>query len=368
MISIPALRRWFLLALLACVAATTFPTFAQQKFVRGQGSGADRSSALAAARAAAWKSYLATLQGAKLDNIVANERNFLDALDSILVDVSVIDEKCTGFASTNCTISVKGTINESIVDSRLRQQAMASSGGKSASQDDIAFLVLARVADSQTIFDTRVTRRAESTVGTTGSSAGTDPSASNRSGATEAAADSASVTQTSKTVVGGSQEIKRDRIKYVAWQNIDDLQNRVGEALNTNRIGTVPWEDLVSNCGVTDNDPFSKLYAESETGQLPAQVRNDTFKKLKDCQLNKILLASIEVDGFRQDPNTGLWLATGNMNITLYDLSGRFARSVGSANRTFSGRAEKLTDAGRAALANAARAAADVVINQISMR
>jgi hypothetical protein len=368
MTCIPYLQRRFLLALVLCVAAAAAPALAQQKFVRGQGSGADRALALSAARVAAWKNYLGTLQGAKLDNIVANERNFLEGLDSILVDVSVVDERCTGPAATNCTISVKATVNESIVDSRLRQQTMASSGGKSAAQEDIAFLVMARVADSQTSFETRVTRRAESTVGTSGSSASADASASNRSGAVEASAESASVTQTSKTVTGGSQEIKRDRIKYVAWPNIDDLQNRVGEALNNNRIGTVPWEELVSNCGVTDNDPFSKLYAESENGQLPAPIRNDTFKKLKECQLNKIILASIEVDGYRQDPNTGLWLATGNMNITLFDLSGRFARSVGSANRTFSGRAEKVTDAGRAALANAARAASDVVINQLSLR
>ena len=56
------------------------------------------------------------------------------------------------------------------------------------------------------------------------------------------------------------------------------------------------------------------------------------------------------------------------MNISVYDLSGRFARSIGSANRTFSGRAEKLNDAGRAALANAAKLAVDVVVNQLSLK
>ncbi len=370
MTSILCSHKSFWPALALCLTLAAAPVLAQQKFVRGQGTGGDRAAALAAARVAAWKNYMGTLQGAKLDNIVINERMFLEGLDSILVDVSVVDERCapTGGGASNCTVSVKATVNESIVDSRLRQQTMASSGGKSAAQEDIAFLVMARVADSQTSFDTRVTRRAESTVGTSGTSASADASASNRSGSAEASAETASVTQTSKTVTGGSQENKRDRIKYAAWPNIDDLQNRVGEALNNNKIGTVAWEDLVANCGVTDNDPFSKLYAESETGQLPAPIRNDTFKKLKDCQLNKIILASIEVDGYRQDPNTGLWLATGNMNITLFDLSGRFARSVGSANRTFSGRAEKVTDAGRAALANAARAASEVVINQLSLR
>jgi hypothetical protein len=341
---------------------------AQQKFVRAQATDTNKETAMKKAQEAAWKNYLGSLQGAKLDNILANEKSFLADLSSIVVDVSVVDEKCTSGFSSTCTVSIKAAINETMVDSRLRLAAQASGGGKATAQDDIAFLVMARVADSQTSFDTKITKRAESTVGTSGSSASADASAGNKTGSAEASADAVSVTQTSKTVTGGSQETKRDRIKYVAWANIDDLQNRVGETLTNNRISTVPWEELVSNCGVTDNDPFSKMYADSETGQLPANVRNDTFKKIKDCQLSKFILASIEVDGYRNDPNTGLWLATGNMNITAYDLTGRFARSIGSANRTFSGRAEKITDAGRAALANAAKVAAEVVVNQLNLK
>jgi hypothetical protein len=341
---------------------------AQQKFVRGQGADTTKEAALQKAKVAAWKSYVGSLQGAKLDNLMANEKAFVADLDSFVVDVAVVNESCQG---TSCTVSIKAAINENVVDSRLRQQAQSAGGGaaaKAGAQDDIAFLVMARVADSQQSFDTKVTKRAEATVSTSGSSASADASAGNKSGTADASADSASVTQSSKTVTGGSQETKRDNIKYSAWPNIDDLQNRVGEQLTNNRIGTVPWEDLTSNCGVADNDVFSKNFAESPTGQLPANVRNDIFKKLKECQITKIILASIEVDGYRLDPNSGLWLASGNMNIQVYDLTGRFGRSVGAANRTFSGRAEKLTDAGRNALANASKAAAEVVVNQLNMR
>ena len=355
-------------SLIAALALSGSMALAQQKFVRGQATDSNKENTLTKAKVAAWKNYLGTLQGAKLDNIMSNEKVFLDDINSFVVDVTVVDEKCTSGFSSSCTISIKAAINESMVESRLRQTAKASGGGKTSSQDDIAFLVMARVADSQTSFDTKVTKRAESTVGTSGTSASADASASNRSGSAEASADAVSVTQNAKTVTGGSQENKRDRIKYVAWPNIDDLQNRVGETLTNSNISTVPWEELVTNCGVQDNDPFSKLYAESENGQLPANIRTDTFKKIKDCQLNKFILASIEIDGYRTDPNTGLWLATGNMNITAYDLSGRFAKSIGSANRSFSGRAEKLNDAGRAALANAAKVAADVVVNQLNLK
>jgi hypothetical protein len=355
--------------LICCLFLGAGAAIAQQKFVRAQASDSSKEAAIEKAKVAAWKNYLGSLQGAKLDNILANEKVFLDNIGGIVVDVSVVDEKCSSaFLSSTCAVSIKATINETMVDSRLRQAAQLSGGAKTSPQDEIAFLVMARVADAQVSFETKVTKRAESTVGTRGSSASADASTSNRSGVTEASADAASVMQSSKTVTGGSQENKRDKIKYVAWPNIDDLQNRVGEALTNNRISTVPWEELVSNCGVSDNDPFSKMYAESETGQLPANIRNDTFRKIKDCQLSKLILASIEVDGYRTDPNTGLWLATGNMNITAYDLTGRFARSIGSANRTFSGRADKLNDAGRLALANAAKLAADVVVNQLNLK
>lgn len=350
---------------LSCLAISTS---AQQAFVRGQATDSSKESATAKAKLAAWKNYLGTLQGAKLDNIVANEKAFLDNLDNYVVDVTVVDDKCGPGLFASCTVSIKAAINQTLIEGKLRQLAQATGVAKATAQDDIAVLVMARVADSQISFDAKVTKRAESTVGTSGSTASTDASVGNRNELAEASADAVSVTQTSKTVTGGSEENKRDRIKYVAWPNIDDLQNRVGETLTNNRINTVPWEELVSNCNVSDNEPFSKMYAESETGQLPAAIRNDTFKKIKDCQLTKLILASIEVDGYRTDPNTGLWLATGNMNITAFDLTGRFARNIGSANRTFSGRAEKKNDAGRAALANAANLAAEVVVNQLNLK
>lgn len=356
------------LALAVLLSMTHHAAYSQQKFVRGQGQDGSKETAMQKAKLSAWKNYIGTLQGAKLDNILANEKSFTENLDSFVSDVTVVDEKCTGTFGGDCTVSIKATINESVIESRMRQMTQTSGGAAKASTQDVAFLVMARVADIQTSFETKVTKRAESTVRTSGTTASADAVAGSRSGSAEASADAASVTQASKTVTGGSHENKRDKIKYSPWPNIDDLQNRVNEILTNNRMSTVVWEDLVANCGVPDNDPFSKHYAQSETGQLPANIRNDVFKKLKDCQIPTIILASIEVDGYRTDPNTGLWIATGNMNIQAFDLTGRFSKSVGAANRTFSGRAEKQTDASRNALANAATAAADVIVNQLNLK
>ena len=98
---------------------------AQQKFVRAQATDSNKATAMKKAQEAAWKNYLGTLQGAKLDNILANEKSFLADLSSIVVDVSVVDETCTSGAAATCTVSIKAAINETMVDSRLRQAAQA---------------------------------------------------------------------------------------------------------------------------------------------------------------------------------------------------------------------------------------------------
>lgn len=343
---------------------------AQQKFVRGQATDAKKEDALAKAKVAAWKNYLGTLQGAKLDNIIANEKVFLGEIDSYVVDVNVIDEKCAA-QPPSCTISIKAAINESIVESRLRQGAKAAGAAKGGSKvdDSAAFLVMARVADVRTVFDAKVTKRAESTVSTSGSAASADAAATNKAGEASVSADSASVTQSSKTVTGGSQELKRDKVVYAPWGQVADLQNSIGENLQNNQISFLPWDALVEECSVADSANFSKDFASAEDGQLPAKSRLDLFKKFRECPtgaIQKAILASIEIDGYRKDPNTGLWLASGNVNITVYELKGTRYASIGSANRSFSGRAEVQTDAARDALKNASKVASDVIVNQIN--
>jgi len=341
---------------------------AQQKFIRAQATEAKKEDALAKAKVAAWKNYLGTLQGSKLDNLLANEKLFLSEIDSFVVDINVIDEKCAT-QPPSCTVSIKATVNESFIDSRLRKVAQDAGGGKVSKQEDIAFLVTARVAENTKSFDVKTIKKAESTVGTSGTSASAEASASNKSGVAEASGDSASVTQSSTTTTGGSKAQKTDQTTYTAWSSVDDLQNRFSETFNDNNIGTVPWDILVADCGVPNNGSFSKLYAESLSGQLPDQIRQEITTKLRSCQppIGKLIEASITIDGFRTDPNTGLWIATGNVNVNFRDLNRR-GQSLGSANRTFSGRAEKQTDAARNALANSAKEAADVVVNLLNKK
>jgi len=350
------------------------PVYAQQKFVRGQATESSKEDALKKAKVAAWRNYLGMIEGAKLDNIVANEKLFLENLDKYLGAVSVVEEKCDGALFGKCTVSIKATINESLIDSGLRQISKAGGSSPSAgagSGEDVAFLLMARVLDEATRFDTKVTKRAEVTVSTQGAAVSSDQSQAGRSASVEAQRDEASVTQSSKRVTGGSEKVRGDEIKYKPWGNIRDLKNSIQETLNNNKIAPLAWEELMPDCGLPDSEPFSKQYADSSVGDIPTAVRVDVFRKLReDCKsgaVQKIIIAQVEIDGYRIDPGTGLWLATGNVNVNIYDISRR-ARGIGSAKRTLSGRAATKQDAARNALENASKPAADAIINLLNLK
>jgi len=347
---------------------------AQQKFVRGQATESSKEVALQKAKIAAWRNYLGTLEGAKLDNVVANESFFLENLDNYLGALTVVEEKCEGALFGKCTVAIKATISESLIDSGLRQISKVggiSSSTSVASGDDIAFLLMARVLDEETRFETRVTKRTEVTVSTQGAAVTSDQSQAGKSASVESQRDEASVTQSSKKVTGGSERVRGDEIKYKPWGNIRDLQNSIQETLNNNKISPLAWEELMPDCGLPDNEPFSKQYAESTVGDIPTAIRVDVFRKLReDCKsgaVQKIIIAQVEIDSYRTDPGTGLWLATGNVNINIYDISRR-ARSIGSAKRTLSGRAATKQDAARNALENASKPAADAIVNLLNLK
>lgn len=374
-----SLRRSFcsllMLIVVSCFGMISMQSaHAQQKFVRGQATESSKEEAFQKAKVAAWRNYLGMIEGAKLDNIVANEKLFLEDLDKYLGAVSVVEEKCEGALFGKCTVSIKVTINESLIDSGLRQIGKGGGGGPSAgaaSEDDIAFLLMARVLDEGMRFETRVTKRAEVTVSTQGAAVTSDQSQAGRSASVEAQRDEASVTQSSKKVTGGSEKVRGDEIKYKPWGNIRDLKNSIQETLNNNKIAPLAWEELMPDCGLPDSEPFSKQYADSSVGDIPTAVRVDVFRKLReDCKsgaVQKIIIAQVEIDGYRTDPGTGLWLATGNVNVNIYDISRR-ARGIGSAKRTLSGRAATKQDAARNALENASKPAADAIINLLNLK
>jgi len=358
------------IALCTMLIAFGSGALAQQKFVRGQGTAKDKKEALAAAKKSAWNNYKAEIDGAKLDNVMANEKLLLESIDDLMIDVTVISEEC----KDSCVVRIKATVNENQIESKLRSIAKINGGkndgAKKEGADDIALLVMARVADVKKSYDNRVTKKKEASVSTSGSQASKDASDATDNSSSESMSDAQSASQSAKTVTSGTTESKQATITYKAWGSITDLQNRVSEVLTINKMPISSWQELMTDCHLPSADKFSQMFAESETGALPDKVMADIISKLKapECGVGKLVITSITIDGNREDASTGLQMATGNINVQALDLSGRRSKQLGSANRTFSGRAEEALDAGRNALANSAKIAADAIINQVNLR
>jgi len=363
-----ALVRYWLFFSLIVLAA---PIFAQTPFVRAKGEGPKVEVAKQKAMEKAWSNYIASFprdMGAKADNLRANRDIFLEKLDEVFTDVTVLEEKCDGILTTKCSYSIKATVSDTAVESILREisQSKGTSAARGKSSGPMAFLVMARIVESEVRFDDKVTKRAESTVGTSGSTASADASASKSGQSVDASAETVSVTQVSKSVKGGSVEVKRDKLIYEQYSEIQALQTAIGQSLQTARIRITPWGSLVNRCKVPPSDNFSTIFAKDPGGSLPDATKDQIFENLSKCGVSKIILSTISLDGFRTDPNNGRPMVTGSVNVEAYDLTTDFPESLGVAKKTVAGRAETKLDAARNALEIAAEEVAQVVINQFS--
>jgi hypothetical protein len=360
-------RCWFYI----CPILLTAPSFAQTPFVRAKGEGPKIEIAKQKAIEKAWSNYIASFprdMGAKADNLRASKEVFLEKLDEVFTDITVLEEKCEGILPAKCYYSIKATISDTAVESILREvsQLKGSSAARGKSSGPMAFLVMARIVESELRFDDKITKRAESTVGTSGSTASADASLSKSGQSVDASAETVSVTQVSKTVKGGSVEVKRDKLVYEQYSEIQALQTAIGQSLQTARIRITPWGSLVNRCKVPPSDNFSTIFAKDPGGSLPDATKDQIFENLSKCGISKIILSTISLDGFRTDPNNGRPMVTGSVNVEAYDLTTDFPESLGVAKKTVAGRAETKLDAARNALEIAAEEVAQVVINQFS--
>ncbi len=341
---------------------------AQQKFVRGQGTGKDKKEAMVAAKKSAWNNYKAEIEGAKLDNVLANEKLLLENLDDLMIDITVANEECK---SGECVIRIKATVNENQIESKLR--SIAKAGGKNDAdkkegEDDVALLVMARVIDVKKSFDKRVTKKKQSTESTSGTNSSKDSGDSTENSTSESNTDTSSVTTSRTDVTSGTSEKKGAELTYKPWSEMADLQNRISETLRVNKIDISMWSELVADCKLPPAEKFSEIYADSPTGGLPDKFMADIFTRLKECKIGKFVIAQISLDGTRKDADTGLTMASGNVNVQAYSLTGRRSKQLGAANRTTDGRAAEELDAQRNALKKSATQAADAIINQVNLR
>lgn len=352
---------------------------AQMKIVRGEGkvvvqaqaatapSADDRATALRAAKLAAWRSYLAMPgKNETVDQIRANEQQFLDRLDELLVDVVTVDENYNR-ESKQYIIRIKATVAETLVGSMMRgiakgsgnNPAGASGGGTALGNGPILVLGMSREADVVKSFLDKKTKVSEQS----------DDSESSRTktgaaGRTSVSNETTSSTVRTKEVVGGNVERKRDNVTYKVG-NVGILNNKLPRILLQNGIKASPYAFLMRPCRLPNPDNFSKQYAASEMGELPSQVMAEIQENLATCARVKFwVFASMDVGGYGADPNTGLALATVTVNVQLFEVD--TGAQLASASKDVAARSADQSDAIRVASEGAVQAVGDIITAQVA--
>lgn len=350
---------------------------AQVKVVRGEASttvqsgwnsagptDAERAATLNAAKLNAWRSFLAMPgQNEMVDQIRANEKVFLDQIDSLLVDVVTVDENFNK-ESKRYSIRIKATVAESVVSSINRglakgtsRGAEATTGGASAfGSNPIMVLGMAREADVMKSFTEKQTTVSESS----------SDSEANRSkiSAGGRKAETSMTTERTKEVTGGNREKKRDKVTYKIG-NVSILNSKLPRVLLQNGIKASPYAFLMKACKLPDPDNFSKQYAASEQGELPSKVLAQIQENLAGCnRVRYWVFASMDAGGYGVDPNSGLNLATVTVNVQLYEVD--TGAQVAAASKDISGRSADQGDAIKLASENAVQAVGDIITSQVA--
>ena len=123
------------------------------------GRPADRNKhfeAIEKAKLSAWNKYTATLSSDRLNAYYASEDRFLSELDQYITDYVILTTDCSK-TDRNYTISIRVTINEA----RLNSKLVAGSSGSAAKQNlqgqGVVVLVVPRKTTEALIFDDKVT-------------------------------------------------------------------------------------------------------------------------------------------------------------------------------------------------------------------
>lgn len=370
-----------LIVCLLCLLASGSQALGQAKIVRGEGSttvqgppgavpsDADRNTALSAAKLTAWRSYLGMPgQNETVDQIRSNEKQFLDRLDDLIVDIVTVDENFNK-DTRRYSIRIKATVAESVVNSIIRtssratvkSQATSDAAAPSPGGNAILVLGLAREADVVKSFMEKETRVRESSAEAAQSEVNSRAGKGQRTSVSSSTTSASSQTRESS---GGNREQKRDKITYKVG-NLSILNSKLPRVLLQSGIKATQYSFLMRTCRLPNPDAFSKQYAASEQGELPSEVMAEIQDKLQACAKVKYwVFASMDAGGYKTDPNTGLNLVTVTVNVQLMEVE--TGAQLASASKDVSGRSGDQTDALRLATDNAVQAVGDIIAAQVA--
>lgn len=310
--------------------------------------------ALQAARRDALQKHVAQLSAARRQEYSRVQAEVDSQLDRVVSVVRVLEEKKDS-TSRRFTVTIRAAIDWSFVEDLIARSASvttASSGEKSM----LTFVFMSRKASSVRSFDERVTIRKETTSGEEAGESSSDDGASVSASATS--------TQSVSTTTGGSREIKADQILYEV-RNADDINSTLTRAF-TDAGFDVTEAEMVQD---ESNGKMSveAFRADFSTGDdVSATTRKNAAVGCRDLDIKFLAVGALDVGQNRVDPASGLIEVYVNVNAKVYDVSGRFPKTVATIGPVqFSGLGPNQTVAERNALQLAGERAAGELVSQM---
>ena len=315
------------------------------------GRPADRNKhfeAIEKAKLSAWNKYTATLSSDRLNAYYASEDRFLSELDQYITDYVILTTDCSK-TDRNYTISIRVTINEA----RLNSKLVAGSSGSAAKQNlqgqGVVVLVVPRKTTEALIFDDKVTSQSM-----TKKSLSADEMIS---------ADESSVsitessTQRESTTTGGSTSRKATKRTYVIG-DLNDASaqiNNVLAPLGMRTFGAARLEGMASRYGY---EPFLNEVLDQFSGKIgdlganiSPQKQNEIVDLIIDVgqgRLNYFLLGTVDSSVARIDPDSGVYKSDVLVNVQLYRIDDFFGAesvaSVGPEIKTAFGETDVLSE------------------------
>ncbi len=348
-------------------------------FWSGKPSTEQKAAAMKAAKTNVWRNWLQKQDQAKVTNIRAKEKQFLDALDDIVVNVTVVDEAFRE-KEKRYVISIKANVSEPVVADLLRGGG-AGAGAQVAAGGDVSVLYLGLSRRAATIDregpEVSIAAKTDikSQVGGKTAESVKDSIKDGASGSAQSREEAKLVQQRATTEANATsssrQSLKDEKTVYKVG-DASNLSGALGNQLVNAKLTATPYVAAVAQCNLPKPDSFSDVYANSPSGEMPSDLSGALLGNLRACaaQLDGrayFVWASLTVDAYDKDATTGFDVVTANLVVQIYDLKrkGFGPAVIGSNQKHIRGRASNIEDAYRNALDEAARFAGDTVVQQL---
>ncbi|MGF6495711.1 hypothetical protein ABIE56_003911 [Luteibacter sp. 621] len=357
------------LALLLSLAISyTSPAFAQSAESKGQGSvtygwhlsADDRQTALHKAKVNAVERYIADTNAAR-SRVFDQQRERIEAhIDDYVLGATVLSEDDAKSSKTYSTV-VRADINSTRLLNDLGGGSANAAAVSSTNHQTLTFLFMSRSQASVQSFDAKVYKRADADTSYKKTTHEGESVRASSVGTSDGVDEHASVAMTT----GGSTTRKADKVDWAVTQSGD---------INTAMTGIfadagydVVEADQVEGAsnGLLSIARIRDAYSHGD--DLPSQMTRDATQGVQQAGIGLLALGTLDVGMQDTDPVSGNTRVYVTVTGKVYNVSGRFARTLSSVGPVqFAGLGPDASVARTNALKLASQKAAQQMVDELN--